>query len=67
MQIRWLSGMLVRRLTANSPKWAPPDPGPSKGIHKSMLMNVMPAGAAPGAWLGETGQLLSAPKHRNGP
>eukprot|EP00983_Pelagomonas_calceolata_P056205 1144490-Pelagomonas_calceolata.AAC.4 len=32
---------MVCRWTAKSPEWAPPDPGPSKGNHESMLMELV--------------------------
>eukprot|EP00983_Pelagomonas_calceolata_P038192 1136703-Pelagomonas_calceolata.AAC.4 len=44
----WQAGM-VCRWTAKSPERAPPDPGPRKVIHESMLMKFGSTGAASGA------------------
>eukprot|EP00983_Pelagomonas_calceolata_P009359 302936-Pelagomonas_calceolata.AAC.3 len=39
----------IPRWTAKSLEQAPPDPRPSKGIQKSMLMKSVLTGGAPGA------------------
>eukprot|EP00983_Pelagomonas_calceolata_P116004 1160259-Pelagomonas_calceolata.AAC.2 len=44
----WQAGM-VRRWTVKSPERAPSNPGPNKGIHKSMLMKFVSIEAVPGA------------------
>eukprot|EP00983_Pelagomonas_calceolata_P051551 1142466-Pelagomonas_calceolata.AAC.1 len=48
---------MVRSWTAKSLERAPPDPGPSKGIHKSMLLKFASTGAVPGAWGGRPGKV----------
>eukprot|EP00983_Pelagomonas_calceolata_P062455 1147316-Pelagomonas_calceolata.AAC.6 len=40
---------MVSRWTAKSPERTPPGPGPSKGIHTCMLMELVSTGAVPGA------------------
>jgi len=47
------------------PRTGTPCRRPSKGIHKSILMESVSAGPVPGAWLGAIGQLLSAAEHNN--
>eukprot|EP00983_Pelagomonas_calceolata_P085857 1156641-Pelagomonas_calceolata.AAC.10 len=42
---------MVGKWAAKFPEWAPPDPGPSKGIHKSMLMQY----GSNGGFLGDRG------------
>eukprot|EP00983_Pelagomonas_calceolata_P076067 1153266-Pelagomonas_calceolata.AAC.1 len=67
MQIKWLSNKLEwsaggLRSTRNRP---PPNPGPSRVIHRSMLMKFVSTGGVPGARMGASDQLLSAAKHDN--
>eukprot|EP00983_Pelagomonas_calceolata_P045158 1139584-Pelagomonas_calceolata.AAC.6 len=67
MQIRGLSGKQEWSAGGlqSSQKGPPPGPGTSRGIHLSMLMKFFLSGAVPGAWMGATGQLLSAAKHND--